>query len=264
MLHTAAEGETATKDCERGGEVRGAPPRTPLGLSPQTPMRNGAPLTLQVCLDYVPFTVTSALCTHAHSHSHKRKCAECKEPRATQAGKPTAARAAARPARDARCVGTRTRGRRVARARGPDPRSQKREGAHARLAGWVELERASGESCRRGRANPPGTPVGGPRPRAPPVLPGVADAGSKPHAAARVGKRGEMALHEGASLARAGSDARSICGAQVGGRRLSRAWEQVPRAGGGRDAGGPPSATRATTLSVGVEERGRSPTSRRT
>ena len=41
--------------------LRRAPPRTPLGLSPQTPMKNGAPLTLQVCLDYVPFTVTSAL-----------------------------------------------------------------------------------------------------------------------------------------------------------------------------------------------------------
>ena len=60
-------------------------------------------------------------------------------------------------------------------------------------AGWVELERASGESCRRGRAIPPRTPVGGPRPRAPTVLPGVADAGSKPHAAARVGRRGGMA-----------------------------------------------------------------------
>ena len=132
------------------------------------------------------------------------------------------------------------------------------------LGGWIELERASGESCRRGRANPPGTPVGGPRPRAPPVLPGVADAGSKPHAAARVGKRGEMALHEGASLARAGSDARSICGAQGGGRRGAERCVGAGAEGwGARDAGGPPSATRATMLSVGVEERGPSPTSRR-
>ena len=60
--------------------------------------------------------------------------------------------------------------------------------------GGVDRARAgpSGESCRRERAIPPGTPVGEPRHRAPPVLPGVADAGSKPHAAARVGKRGEM------------------------------------------------------------------------
>ena len=108
------------------------------------------------------------------------------------------------------------------------------------------------------------TPVGWPRSRAPPVLPGVADAGTKPHAAARVGKRGEMALHEGASLARAGSDAdRSAVRRVVGGEVLSGAWEQVPRAGGGRDAGGPPSATRVTMLLVDVEERGPSPTSRR-
>ena len=149
------------------------------------------------------------------------------------------------------------------------PHAPKSEGAHAGartpLIGGVDRARAgpSGESCRRERAIPPGTPVGGPRHRAPPVLPGVADAGSKPHAAARVGRRGEMALHEGASLARAGSNARSICGAQGGGRRLSGAWEQVPRAGGGRDAGGPPSATRVTMLLVDVEERGPSPTSRR-
>ena len=126
----------------------------------------------------------------------------------------------------------------------PAPRSQKRGRPGPRqVLGAAGADRAragpSGESCRRGRAIPPDTPVGGPRPRAPPVLPGVADAGSKPHAAARVGKRGEMALHEGASLARAGSDARSICGAQGGGRRLSDTWEQVPRAGVGEGCGRP-------------------------
>ena len=58
-------------------------------------------------------------------------------------------------------------------------------------------------------------------------------------------------------LASSGSDARSICGAQGGGRRMSGTWEQVPRAGGARDAGGPPSATRARPCSRStLEERG--------
>ena len=106
------------------------------------------------------------------------------------------------------------RGRRVARARGPDPRSQKQRAPTPSLGG---VDRARAGLGRELPARTGDPTVGGPRPRAPPVLPGVADAGSKSHAAARVGKRGEMALHDGA--ARAGSDARSICGAQGGGRR---------------------------------------------
>ena len=100
----------------------------------------------------------------------------------------------------------------------------------------------SSSSGPLGRELPARTGVGVPRHRAPPVLPGVADAGSKPHAAARVGKRGEMG--DGAARGRlaresGGSDARFICGAQGGGRRLSDTWEQVPRAGVGEGCGRP-------------------------
>ena len=125
--------------------------------------------------------------------------------------------------------------------------------------GGVDRARAgpSGESCRRGRANPPGTPVGGPRPRAPPVLPGVADAGSKPHAAARVGKRGEMALHEGASLARAGSDARSICGAQGGGRRGAERCVGAGAEGWGWEGCGRPTERDARDHALGRRRRKR-------
>jgi len=123
----------------------------------------------------------------------------------------------------------------------PAPRSQKRgrPGPATPVQYAVGAAGGSSSSGPLGRELPARTGVGVPRHRAPPVLPGVADAGSKPHAAARVGKRGEMALHEGASLARAGSDARPICGAQGGGRRLSDTWEQVPRAGVGEGCGRP-------------------------
>ena len=45
--------------------------------------------------------------------------------------------------------------------------------------------------------------------------------------------RGRLARESG------GSDARFICGAQGGGRRLSDTWEQVPRAGVGEGCGRP-------------------------
>ena len=60
-----------------------------------------------------------------------------------------------------------------------------------RGGGWIELERApraraAGANGRSHRAHP----SEGHAIERPPVLPGVADAGSKPHAAARVGTRG--------------------------------------------------------------------------
>ena len=130
----------------------------------------------------------------------------------------------------------------ILRATGIDgrPHAPKSEGAQAlrpvrsRGGGWIELERAPRARAAGADGRRSATPTSAPRPPGRSRRGLEAPRGGASRQAGRDGAaRGRLARESG------GSDARFICGAQGGGRRLSDTWEQVPRAGVGEGCGRP-------------------------